>query len=42
MDLYSGVFFPRHRVGNRGRETELFIRVSPGHPNLGHRVRDCI
>ena len=27
MDLYSGVFLPRHRVGNHGRETELFIRV---------------
>jgi hypothetical protein len=31
MDLYFGVFLPRHWVGNRGRETELFIRVSPGH-----------
>lgn len=27
---YAGVFLPKHRVGNPGGFTELFIRVSRG------------
>jgi len=30
---YAGVFLPKHRLGNPGRNTELFIRVSE-HPAL--------
>jgi len=29
-DHTYGVFLPKHRVGNPGRNTELFVRVGPG------------
>ena len=27
---WAGVFLPKHRVGNPGRDTEHFIRIQPG------------
>lgn len=27
---WAGTFLPKHRVGNPGGETELFVRVRPG------------
>jgi len=27
---YAGVFLPKHRVGNPGRNTEHFIRIARG------------
>ena len=27
---FAGVFLPKHRVGNPGRFTELFVRIDPG------------
>ena len=27
---FAGTFLPKHRVGNRGRNTELFVRISAG------------
>jgi hypothetical protein len=27
---FAGVFLPKHRVGNPGRFTELFVRISAG------------
>ena len=29
-DATYGVFFNKHRVGNPGGTTELFVRVAPG------------
>ena len=31
---FAGTFLPKHRIGNPGRETELFLRVGRGEYRL--------